>query len=180
MASRDDYRRVGRDRGEQIETRRTFALIGGKRQIGSMGEPHHLKLGFAHDAAPAKAAAMRATSAPATSSFDCGGHDSTPSLVIRCTLLRSPPMIPVAAETSLATIQSQPLRLSLACALAMTFSVSAAKPITKRGRSALRCATAERMSGFSIRVRAGVAPFAFLIFWRPASATRRSATAAAN
>ena len=37
------------------------------------------------------------------------------SAVTRCTAFSSPPMIPVAGETSLATIQSQPLRVSLAC-----------------------------------------------------------------
>ena len=45
-------------------------------------------------------------------------------------VLRSPPMMPVAGDTSLARIQSQPLRLSFSRALAATFSVSAAKPIT--------------------------------------------------
>ena len=42
---------------------------------------------------------MRVTSARATSSFDCGGQDSTPRAVTRCTVLRSPPMAPPSAET---------------------------------------------------------------------------------
>jgi len=95
MTGSDDQRRIGRDRGQKIEARRTLALIGGKRQIGPMREPHHMQPGFAHDARPASATAIRATSTAATSSFDCGGHDSTPPAVIRCTRLRSPPMIPV-------------------------------------------------------------------------------------
>src|SRR4051794_41980138 len=51
----------------------------------------------------------------------------------RCTVLRSPPITPVAGETSLATIQSQPLRLIFAFALSIRCSVSAAKPITSGG-----------------------------------------------
>ena len=43
----------------------------------------------------------------------------------------SPPMTPLAGDTSLATIQSQPLRASLALACSTTFSVSAANPITR-------------------------------------------------
>ena len=82
-AGRDGNRRIGRDRGHEIEAGRVRALIGGKRQIGAVREPHHVELPLglrlAHGAAPASAAAMRATSACATSSFDCGGHDSTPS-----------------------------------------------------------------------------------------------------
>ena len=46
------------------------------------------------------------------------GQSSDPSAVIRVTSFSAPPMIPVAGETSLATIQSQPLRNRLAVALA--------------------------------------------------------------
>ena len=46
------------------------------------------------------------------------------------------------------------LRVRLAVAWASTSSVSAAKPITKRGRC-LCCAKVARMSGFSIRCSAG-------------------------
>src|SRR5712691_1177691 len=97
-----------------------LALIGRQRQVGGVRQPHHPDLDFAHGLAPASVSAMRATSARATSSFDCGGHDSTPRAVTRCTVLRSPPMTPDPAETSLATIQSQPLRASFALACAMT------------------------------------------------------------
>ena len=78
--------------------------------------------------------AIRAISAVATSFFDCGGQCSTPSLVTRWMVLLSPPMMPVSGDTSLARIQSQPLRASFALACSTTCSVSAAKPITSLGR----------------------------------------------
>src|SRR5579871_4674224 len=171
---------ISRERRQKIEAGGALALIGRQRQVGRMRQPLGPKHGPAHLAAPASAWAMRATSASATSSFDCGGQASTRSAVIKCTRLRSPPMTPLSGETSLARIQSQPLRLRLALALATTFSVSAAKPITNGGRLALRCATCARMSGFSTSFRLGGAPFDFLIFSRPGSAKRQSATAAAN
>ena len=124
---------------------------------------------------------MRAISMAATSSFDCGGQASTPLAVTSSMVLRSPPMMPVCGDTSLARIQSQPLRASLALALAATFSVSAAKPITNSGRCDLRRAMVERMSGFSTSDNSGVVwPAFFLIFCSPALATRQSATAAAK
>src|SRR3954447_22868171 len=65
--------------------------------------------------------AMWAINAAATSSLAIAGQDSTlmsaPLRLSRCTVLRSPPITPVAGETSLATIQSQPLRASFALAL---------------------------------------------------------------
>ena len=91
-----------------------------------------------------------------------------------------PPMMPVAGETSLATIQSAPLRRRLAVALATRSSVSAAKPTTRRGRSA-RAATVRRMSGFSASARAGGCPDGFFLTLEPlAEVTRQSATAAAK
>jgi hypothetical protein len=76
------------------------------------------------------------------------GQDSTPDAVMRCTALSSPPIAPPSAETSFATIQSQPLRFSFALACSITFSVSAAKPTTSFGRFASSLATVARMSGF--------------------------------
>ena len=49
----------------------------------------------------------------------------------RWIVLRSPPKVPVPGETSLARIQSQPLRARFARALATMSSVSAAKPTTR-------------------------------------------------
>src|SRR5215813_13402930 len=106
----------GRDRGEPGRVR---ALIGWERQIGGVREPHDPNFDLVHRLTPASVSAMRATSARATSSFDCGGHDSTPCAVTRCTVLRSPPMTPLSAETSLARIQSQLLRASFALACSM-------------------------------------------------------------
>ena len=74
------------------------------------------------------------------------------------TLLRSPPM--TSPDTSLATIQSAPLRSRFACAFATTLSVSAAKPMTRRGRRAERASSA-RISGFSTSVRVGGPPAPF-------------------
>ena len=75
----DDSARAGRqhdwcghrDRGHEVEARRAFALIGGQRQIGCMGKPHHLERDPAHGVGRPSAAAMRPTSAAATASFDC-------------------------------------------------------------------------------------------------------------
>src|SRR5262245_3252953 len=116
FARRDDHGRVGRYRSHQVEPGRVLALISRQRQVGAVRQPTHADLDFAHALAPASWSAMRATSARATSSFDCGGQDSTPLAVTRWTALRSPPMTPLSADTSLATIQSQPLRASLALA----------------------------------------------------------------
>lgn len=58
-----------------------------------------------------RCSAIRPASRMATSLLPSGGQSSTPRAVIRCTVLRSPPKVPVAGDTSLATIQSQPLRV---------------------------------------------------------------------
>ena len=55
------------------------------------------------------------------------GHEAQ---VRTWTVLRSPPITPDAGDTSLATIQSQPLRFSFEVAFSIRFCVSAAKPIT--------------------------------------------------
>ena len=82
-------------------------------------------------------------------------------------------------ETSLATIQSQPLRARLAMACSTTFWVSAAKPMTRRGRCG-PAATVARMSGLSAMVSVGAAaPGCFFSFCVASCATRQSATAAA-
>ena len=86
--------------------------------------------------------------------------------VTRWMVLLSPPMTPVSGDTSLATIQSQPLRASFSLACSMTCSVSAAKPITSCGRFDLRCATVARMSGFSTSESSGAPLPVFLIFSR--------------
>ena len=78
-----------------------------------MRQPDDAERGLGHPGPRTSDAAMRATSAWATASFDCGGQASTPSAVTICTVLRSPPMTPDSADTSLATIQSQPLRREL-------------------------------------------------------------------
>ncbi len=62
-------------------------------------------------------------------------------------VLASPPKVPVFSDTSLARIQSQPFFLSFSSACLTTCSVSAAKPITRRGRAVLDCASVARMSG---------------------------------
>ena len=90
-------------------------------------------------------------------------------------------MMPVAGDTSLATIQSAFLRARLACAFAIRSSVSAAKPMTRRGRRGPGCAMVARMSGFATSSSAGgAAPGTFLILPAAALATCQSATAAAN
>src|SRR5262245_43726880 len=177
---RDDDGRVRGHRGHEVEPGRVRALIGRERQVGGVRKPHDAKFDFVHRLAPASVSAMRATSARATSSFDCGGQDSTPCAVTKCTVLRSPPMAPPSAETSLARIQSQPLRASLALACSMMCSVSAAKPMTRRGRLRASWATVARMSGFSVSASFGDPPAPFLILFACGLAMRQSATAAAN
>ncbi len=63
---------------------------------------------------------------PCPSPASCRRHCAE----MRCTVLRLPPMTPLSGETSLATIQSQPLDLRFFLAYSMTCSVSAAKPMT--------------------------------------------------
>src|SRR5271169_6152955 len=156
-AGRQNNRSVGRNGCVEVETGREGALIGGQRQVGAVRQACNPQV------QDHRAAAMRSTSICATSSFDCSGQASTPRAVMRCTLLRSPPMTPDCADTSLARIQSLPLDLSLALACSTTRSVSAAKPMTSLGRLDLSFATVARMSGFSISMRCGAPPAAFLI-----------------
>src|SRR5262245_24727642 len=177
---RDDDGRTRGHRGHEVEPGRVRALIGRERQVGGVREPHDPNFDLVHRFAPASVSAMRGISARATSSFDCGGQDSTPCAVTRCTVLRSPPMAPPSAETSLARIQSQPLRASFALACAMMCSVSAAKPMTRRGRLRASWATVARMSGFSVSASFGDPPAPFLILLACGLAVRQSATAAAN
>src|SRR6202043_1137081 len=101
-------------RRQKIEAGRMNTLIGRQRQVGAVGQAKDVQFHVRHFSVAASVAAMRATSMSATFCFAAFGHDSTPSRVMRWTLLRSPPMMPVEGETSLATIQSQPLRASLA------------------------------------------------------------------
>ena len=115
-------------------------------------------------------------SSPARNRLRC----RAPSRVSRCTVLRSPPITPVAGETSLATIQSQPLRASFALALSIRCSVSAAKPITSGGRLSFSFEIVARMSGFSTSCSGGMPAEVFFSFCSPSLATRQSATAAAK
>src|SRR5213079_587165 len=112
--------------------------IGGQCETLAMRQLQDLDLDcLAHDSC-STSLAIRATSSIATCSLVMTGQESTaksaPSRVKRCTVLRSPPITPDAGDTSLATIQSQPLRLIFALALSIRCSVSAAKPITSAGR----------------------------------------------
>jgi len=148
-----------RDRGEKVASRGELRLIGGQRQVGAVGQPRHADFDLIHEGR-ATAVAMRLTSMRATSSLGCIGQVSTPSVVTRWMRLLSPPMMPVPSETSLARIQSQCLRASLALAFSTTRSVSAANPMTSAGRLDLRLATVARMSGFSASSKLGSAsPF---------------------
>jgi hypothetical protein len=76
---------------------------------------------------------MRAASRRAVSALLIRGQVSAPASVISVTAFSDPPMIP-SGETSLATIQSQPLRARFSVACRTTSSVSAAKPTTSAGR----------------------------------------------
>ena len=82
----------------------------------------------------------------ASSDFGICGHSSI-SLPVssRALLLLLPNTLP--PPTSLATIQSHPLRVSLAAAFSRRLPVSAAKPTTRSGR-AYGTRAASRMSGF--------------------------------
>ena len=53
----------------QIETGGEFALVGGKRQVVGVRQPHDPEFDFVHLPAPASASAIRATSACATCSL---------------------------------------------------------------------------------------------------------------
>src|SRR5262249_60318972 len=85
----------------------------------------------AGDLAGPSAVTTRSISMRATSSLVWVGQSSTPSAVTRWMVLRSPPMTPDSADTSLARIQSQRLRASFPRACSTTFSVSAARPVPR-------------------------------------------------
>src|SRR3984957_19657080 len=184
LSGGQNQRSLLRHRGQQIEARGMGALIGRQRQAFAMGQLPDLDLdGGAHEAFPT-VWAIRATNAAATCSLDITGQESTwisaPSRVSKWTVLRSPPITPDAGETSLATIQSQPLRASFALALSIRFSVSAANPITSFGRAPGSFEIVARISGFSTSCSGGMSAEVFFSFCSPALATRQSATAAAK
>ena len=110
-----------------------------------------------------------ATRRRATCALSISGQLSTPAAVIRCTALRSPPMMPVSGDTSLATIQSQPLALRFLLGV-----VDARSRSRRRSRSPAAAALGARRRWSrgcrdSRSARARAAPRAlFLIFSRPA------------
>src|ERR1700737_4061392 len=193
LARRQDQRRTFGNRRQQVEPRGVRTLIRRQRRALAMRQLPDIDLycdaqdGFSAVLA-VKVLATRATSAAATSSLVIAGQDSilistsilSPSRVSRWTVLRSPPITPDAGETSLATIQSQPLRASLALALSIRFSVSAANPITSHGRLSCNFAIVARISGFSTSCSGSMPAAVFLSFCSPSLATRQSATAAAK
>src|SRR5680860_1588273 len=167
---------------DQVEARRMRRLIGGQRQAFAVRQTHDPNL-HAHSAAERSddsVSAARARRRAAISSLLMAGQSSVPAPVTRCTMVRSPPMMPVAAETSLATIQSAPLARRLARACSTTFSVSAAKPMTSSGRWGPGTAMVARMSGFWARFSETSPPPSFLSFCAASACARQSATAAAQ
>src|SRR6185312_2534887 len=136
------------DGRQQVQPRRTFGGVMRQRQAPRMRQ----LLDPDFHAAPLSFSAMRAASRAPTSSLVMSGQSSTPVSLTRCTRLRSPPI--TSPETSLAKIQSAPLRARLAMAFCTTLSVSAAKPITSRGRCACAASVAN-MSGFSTSLISG-------------------------
>src|SRR5262245_3220906 len=188
-ARRNERAGAGRngDRGpfgharHDIEACGLLRLIGRKRKPLAVREPLHANRN-AHSAAgrlAASVAAARARRRIAVSSLLRGGQSSTPEAVIRWICVPSPPITPVPGATSLATIQSAPLTRSFSLAFAIRFSVSAAKPMTRRGRSGPGFASVPRISGFSLR-RSEVSRPSFFSFRVVAPAARQSATAAAQ
>src|SRR5258707_15586391 len=123
----EDQRRIRRDRGQKIEAGCMRGLIGGQRQALAMRQQADVDLDRSAQAifsalffsalSACRLSATWAISAIATCSLVITGHESTslssPFRDSKCTVLRSPPITPVAGETSLATIQSQPLPFSL-------------------------------------------------------------------
>ena len=106
---------------------------------------------------------------------------STSSAVTRCTVLRSPPMMPVCGETSLARIQSAPL------ALRFFWRIRPRVPFRRQSRSPAAVvapaglpAMVFRMSGFSTSSSLGGAALAAFLIFSKMDATRQSATAAAK
>src|SRR5680860_764603 len=163
---------------DQVEARRMRRLIGGQRQAFAVRQTHDPNL-HAHSAAERSddsVSAARARRRAAISSLLMAGQSSVPAPVTRCTMVRSPPMMPVPAETSLATIQSAPL----ARACSTTVSVSAAKPMTSSGRCGPGTAMVARMSGFWARFSETSPPPSFLSFCAASACARQSATAAAQ
>src|SRR6185437_10968494 len=133
------------DGGEKVEPRGARGGVMRQSQIMPMGQT--LQTDF-HGAFSWNCWAMRWTRRRATSRLDISGQSSWPVAVMRWTWLRSPPITdsPASfAETSLAMIQSACLRLRLDWAFTSRLSVSAAKPITRRGRF-LCCPSVARMS----------------------------------
>src|SRR5205085_9879210 len=148
------------NRGQKIEPGRIRALVGRQREPLGMWQLPDLDLDHGAHEAFSTALAMCAISLAATCSLVIAAHESTaisaPLRVKRCTVLRSPPITPSAGETSLARIQSQPLRASLALAFSIRFSVSAANPITRPGRLSRNFEMVARISGFSTSSSRGV------------------------
>src|SRR5208283_1878619 len=175
-----DFRAV-RQGGEEIDPSRSWCLIGGQGQAFAMRQAFHSdsdsRRARVHRLVPPSMAASFATRRTATSCLLIKGKLSLHCFVKITTLLLSPPKTP-ASLTSLATIISQFLAVSLAYAFSSSFSLSAAKPTTRAGRSFESCPIAAKISGFSMSVRLGVCFVTFLIFARAVSATRQSATAA--
>src|SRR5262245_7326874 len=178
------------DRGEQIHTGRAIALITRQIETLRVGQPHHAHQrsrpgglgGHVSAVCSASHCAARATSRRATSALGRSGQFSTSVAVTRCTVLRSPPMMPVLGETSLARIQSAPLAVRFFLAKSTTFVVSAAKPITSGGRRPGGVpAMVFKISGFSTSSSLGAPALApFFSFSEDASATRQLATSAAK
>ena len=100
----------------------------------------------------------------ATRSLLSVGQFWTPSALIRWTVLRSPPNVPVAGETSLATIQSQPFRVRLSIALVIRILGLGGEADDERGRLGRAWPGSARMSGLSASSSdGGAAPACFLI-----------------
>src|SRR6266550_792771 len=173
FSRRQDQRRFLRHSRQQIKPGSVRALIRGQRQALAMRQLADVDFhGGAHELF-STVLAIFAISSVATCSLVITGQESTlmlstpisvPSRVKRCTVLRSPPITPDADDTSLATIQSQPLRLIFALALSIRCSVSAAKPITSGGRLSPSFATVARISGFSTNCSGGMPAGVFFIF----------------
>src|SRR5437667_1079718 len=185
FSRRQDQRRFLGHSRQQIKPGSVCALIRGQRQALAMRQLADVDFhGSAHELF-STVLAIFAISSVATCPLVITGQESTlmlstpisvPSRVNRCTVLRSPPITPDADDTSLATIQSQPLRLIFALALSIRCSVSAAKPITSGGRLSPSFATVARMSGFSTSCSGGMPADVFFIFCSPSLTTRQSAT----
>src|SRR5690606_17793222 len=170
LALRDGRAQVHAGRPRRLVGRQGQAL--GVRQAKDPG-------GVGHQAVfPVRGSAILPARFRATDALLWRGQLSAPSAVIRVTALASAPN--TSADTSLATIQSQPFFASLARALASRSPVSAAKPTTRAGRRGPGADRAARMSGFSTSFRAGGPAPPFLPLAPAAVATRQSDTAAVS